>query len=84
MRVANLAQRNGMNQIDMPQYQRGKRFLGTAQGIFPQQHYVVGRHLTHTFTLPPKRDSLFSMFQPLEPICSEIWPEIQLQNHFVN
>src|SRR5262249_11417927 len=60
MRVAHLPQRDRINEINVPRHQRGKRLLGIASGIFPQQRHVIRHHLTYTFTLRRKRDRVFS------------------------
>ncbi len=42
--------RHGINQIDVARDERGKRLLGIAPGVFPQQRHVVIQHFTSTFT----------------------------------
>src|SRR5260370_32128909 len=54
MGVMNLAQGDGINQVDVPRNQRGKRLLGAVPGIFPHQLHVIGHHLTNIWTLARK------------------------------
>jgi hypothetical protein len=41
MRVADVPQRDGINQIDVPRYQLGKGFVGMVFRILSQQHAVI-------------------------------------------
>ena len=41
MRVSDVPQRDGINQIDVPRYQLGKGFVGMIFRILPQQHAVI-------------------------------------------
>ena len=43
MRIAHLPHGDRINQIDVPRYQRGKRFFGIVFRILPQQRAVVRR-----------------------------------------
>jgi hypothetical protein len=45
MRIAHLTKGDGINQIDVPRYQSGKRLLGITLGVFPQQRQVIDDHL---------------------------------------
>jgi hypothetical protein len=44
MRVPDLAQGDRIDQIDVLGYQRRKRLLGIALGIFPNQGHVIAIH----------------------------------------
>jgi hypothetical protein len=59
MGVTKLAQSDGINQIDMPRHQRGKRFLGIALNIFLQQRHVIGIHFTDVLPQTGQRLHLF-------------------------
>jgi len=50
MRVADVAQRHRINQVDVPGHERGKRLLGIVPRIVAHQIHVIGRHLTNTST----------------------------------
>jgi len=39
--VAGVAQRRGIDQVDVPLYKRGKRLLGMTRRVFPQQFHVA-------------------------------------------
>ena len=52
VRVANLAQRDGINQIDMPRYKGGKSLLGSAPCILPHEVHVIGHHF---LSIHPRR-----------------------------
>ncbi len=63
MRIAHLPQRDGINQIDVPYHQRGKRLVGIIVRILPQQRAVVRwLHSPISVRRPAKADNLFAIF----------------------
>ena len=61
MRIADLPQRDRIDQIDVPRHQRGKRFVGIIFRISPQQRAVVrGLHLGISVRCEAKTDKSFA------------------------
>ena len=65
MRIADLPQGDGINQIDVPRHQCCKRFIRMMFGIPAQQRAVIrGLHLAISVRRPAKGDNLFYLFDP--------------------
>ena len=59
--VADVPQRHGINQIDMPRHQRGKRFIGLVFRVLLQQCAVIRwLHFPISVRHPAKTDNLFA------------------------
>src|SRR5213593_1125658 len=65
MRVANLAERNGIDQIDMPRHQGGKRLLGFASCILLHELHVIDRHSP----INPRRREKVTVFPEDNECC---------------
>src|SRR5581483_11425833 len=55
MRVTNLAQRHGIDQVDMPRHQGGERLFGFESCILPHEVQVIDHH--SIYTSPPAQKS---------------------------
>src|SRR5262249_53295081 len=64
VRVANLTQRNGIDQIDVPRYEGGERLLGFASCILPHEVHVIDHHSIYTSTQTRQSNNYF--FEPVE------------------
>ena len=63
MRIGHPPQRDGINQIDVPRHQRGKRLVGIIFHVLPQQRAVVRLlHSTISVRRPAKADNFFAGF----------------------
>ena len=64
MRIADLPQRDGINQIDVPRHQRGKGLVGMIFRILPQQRAVIrGLHSSISVRHQANPDNLFADFE---------------------
>jgi hypothetical protein len=70
MMVADVTQRRGINQVNMPRHQRGKRLFAIAQRIFPQQCHVIHRqHLPINVRRTRKATDNFQGVSELRRAC---------------
>ena len=62
MRVADVPQCDGINQVDVPRHQLGERFIGMIFRILPQQHAVIRwLHFPISVRHRVKADNLFTV-----------------------
>ncbi len=63
MRIGHSPERDGINQIDVPRHQRGKRLIGIIFRVLPQQRAVVRwLHSAISVRRAAKADNLFENF----------------------
>ena len=62
MRIADPAQGDGIDQMDVPRNQRGKRFLGIALGVLSYERHDIGHHLNYTISAVSERLQVFLVF----------------------
>ena len=61
MRIADVPQRDGIHQVDVPRHQRGERLVRMVFRIVPQQHAVIRwLHFPISVRPPAKTDNLFA------------------------